>query len=323
MRPAIADDIIKADGMIHVIAAGLRSGGRRTVLTYVFERLPQNPIIRAGQHPAVGDNVNGPSLIRVPDWVPHRLGRYYLYFSAHAGTSIRLAVADDIAGPWRVLEAGAFGLEQSGFDRSIASPDAVVIDEFHEIRLYFQGCFNPGRTRQFTRVATSPNGIDFHVRPEILGPPYWRVFRYGGFWYSLAMPGRMFRSRDGLSNFESGPDLLDFNTRHSAVILNGSELLVFYSKWGTCPERIQMRSVELGGDWRSWTASLESEVLRPEHEWEGLGRPLRPSRKGAADGPERQLRDPCVYREGADLFLSYACAGESGIGIARAREASK
>jgi hypothetical protein len=293
------------------------------VLPLVFERLPQNPIISAGQHPAVGDNVNGPSLIRVPDWVPRPLGRYYLYFAHHTGKSIRLAVADQIAGPWRIHDAGALSLEQSGFDLHIASPDAVVLDECSEIRLYFHGCFNAGRKRQFTRVAVSRDGLDFHVRPEILGPPYWRVFRYRDFWYALAMPGRIFRSKDGLSNFESGPDLLDFNTRHSAVMLSGSELLVFYSKWGSCPERIQMRSVGLDEDWRSWTASLESEVLRPEQEWEGVRRPLQPSRKGAAARPEHQLRDPCLYREGTDVFLLYACAGESGIGIAHAREAGK
>jgi hypothetical protein len=290
------------------------------MLNYIFERLPQNPIIRAGQHPAVGDNVNGPSLIRVPEWVSHPLGRYYLYFSHHTGDSIRLAVADDIAGPWRIHDAGALGLEQSGFDLHIASPDVVVLDEGREIRLYFHGCFNPGRRRQFTRVAVSHNGLDFQVRPEILGPPYWRAFRYRDFWYALAMPGRLFRSKDGLSNFESGPDLLDFNTRHSAVMLNGDELLVFYSKWGNRPERIQMRSIALGGDWRAWSASLETEVLRPEHAWEGSLCPPHPSRKGAANQPEHQLRDPCLYREGAEVFLLYACAGESGIGIARARE---
>jgi hypothetical protein len=293
-----------------------------TMLSHLFERLPLNPIIRAGEHPAVGDNVNGPSLIRVPEWVPDPLGRYYLYFSHHTGSSIRLAVADDIAGPWRIHEPGALALEQSGFDHHIASPDAVVLEERGEIRLYFHGCFGPGRRRQFTRVAVSPNGLDFRVRPEILGPPYWRAFRYRDFWYALAMPGRLFRSRDGLSNFESGPDVLDFNTRHSAVLLSGDELQVFYSKWGSCPERIQMRSVSLRENWHSWSAGLESDVLRPEHEWEGLLRPLLPSRKGSASQPEHQLRDPCLYREGAEVFLLYACAGESGIGIARARDES-
>jgi hypothetical protein len=289
-------------------------------LTYFFERLPQNPIIRAGQHPAVGDNVNGPSLIKVPDWVSHPLGRYYLYFAHHSGTSIRLAVADDISGPWRVYEAGALRLEESGFVGHIASPDAVVVDERSEIRLYFHGCVGPAKRRQSTRMAISHNGVDFQVQPEILGPPYWRVFRHGGIWYALVMPGRLLRSANGLSDFEAGPELLDFNTRHSAVLLNGDELQVFYSKWGDCPERIQMRSIALTGDWRSWTAGPESEVLRPEHDWEGAHRPLRPSSRGAADGPEQQLRDPCVYRDGAALFLLYACAAESGIGIACVRD---
>jgi hypothetical protein len=292
------------------------------MLTYLFERLPGNPIILAGQHPAIGDNVNGPSLIRVPEWIPRALGRYYLYFSHHVGASIRLAVADDIRGSWRIHDAGALGLKQSGFDGHIASPDAVVLDECREIRLYFHGCFDPGRDRQFTRVAVSRNGLEFDVRPEILGPPYWRVFRYGDFWYALAMPGRLFRSRDGLTQFEAGPDLLDHNSRHSAVMVNGGELLVFYSKWGDCPERIQMRSIALDGDWRTWKAGAESEVLRPKYAWEGSRRPLQPSRRGAAKQREHQLRDPCLYREGTALFLLYACAGESGIGIACARNAS-
>lgn len=292
-------------------------------MTYFFERLPQNPIIQVGQHPAIGDNVNGPSLIKIPEWVPHPLGRYYLYFSHHTGTSIRLAVADEILGPWRIHPAGALSLEQSGFDGHIASPDVVVLNEFSEIRLYFHGCFNPGRKRQFTRVAVSRNGLDFQVRPELLGPPYWRVFRFEDVWHALAMPGRLFRSKSGLSNFEAGPDVLDANTRHSAVIVNGFELLVFYSKCGDCPERIQMRSVALDGDWRSWKAGAESEVLRPKHEWEGSGRPLQPSRIGAAKGLEHQLRDPCLYREGNEVFLLYACAGESGIGIARGQQESK
>src|SRR5262245_712640 len=55
-------------------------------------RLEHNPIITGSMlPPGDGDNINGPSLIRVPDWVEAPLGRYYLYFAHHRGTYIRMA----------------------------------------------------------------------------------------------------------------------------------------------------------------------------------------------------------------------------------------
>ena len=41
------------------------------------------------------DNINGPTVIRVPPWVKRPLGRYYMYFAHHMGAFIRLAYADD------------------------------------------------------------------------------------------------------------------------------------------------------------------------------------------------------------------------------------
>ena len=47
-----------------------------------FERFANNPIIHEGLLPKLeGDNINGPSLIKVPDWVENKLGKYYLYFA--------------------------------------------------------------------------------------------------------------------------------------------------------------------------------------------------------------------------------------------------
>ena len=53
-----------------------------------------------------GANINGPSLISMPDWVPGRLGAYYLYFAHHMGTYIRLAYSDSLHGPWRIHPGG-------------------------------------------------------------------------------------------------------------------------------------------------------------------------------------------------------------------------
>ena len=58
------------------------------------QRVVDRPIIHAGLDPSIGANIQGPSLIRTPDWLPNRLGRYYLYFADHKGSYIRLAYAD-------------------------------------------------------------------------------------------------------------------------------------------------------------------------------------------------------------------------------------
>jgi hypothetical protein len=48
-------------------------------------RLKQNPLITVETSRSLGDNVNGPSIIRVPSWIPNPLGRYYAYFGHHKG----------------------------------------------------------------------------------------------------------------------------------------------------------------------------------------------------------------------------------------------
>ena len=58
---------------------------------YVVRRIGDAPIITPATDPSIGHNIQGPSLVRVPDWVPNRLGRYYLYFADHKGAYIRLA----------------------------------------------------------------------------------------------------------------------------------------------------------------------------------------------------------------------------------------
>jgi hypothetical protein len=79
------------------------------------ERLPGNPIIRPHMDARMGSNVQGPSLIRVPEWIRNPLGRYYLYFADHKGAYIRLAYADRLEGPWRTHEPGALQLAESHF----------------------------------------------------------------------------------------------------------------------------------------------------------------------------------------------------------------
>lgn len=96
----------------HVIRSLL--GTPRSRLRIVARRFAQNPIITPDMLPGTdGKNINGPSLVLVPDWLPKRLGQFYLYFAHHRGGYIRLAFADRLEGPWKIHEAGTLRLEEA------------------------------------------------------------------------------------------------------------------------------------------------------------------------------------------------------------------
>jgi hypothetical protein len=163
----------------------------------------------------------------------------------------------------------------------------------------------------------SRDGVHFEARPEILGHPYFRVFRHRDWHYALAMPGIFYRSRDGLSGFEQGPTLFGRDIRHVALKLDGDHLSVFHTIVREAPERILVSSIDVRGDWTSWVASPPEVVLEPETSWEGVDLPLAPSVRGAINERVHQLRDPAIYCEGDETYLLYCVAGESGIAIAR------
>jgi hypothetical protein len=80
-------------------------------------RLTQNPLITTRSSATLGDNINGPTVIRVPAWIDRPLGRYYMYFAHHMGRFIRLAYANAIEGPWTVYEPGVLPVEMTAFFR--------------------------------------------------------------------------------------------------------------------------------------------------------------------------------------------------------------
>ena len=316
-----------------------------------ISRLGDGPIIDASTCDSIGVNIQGPSLVRMPDWATSRLGRYHLYFADHKGAHIRLAHADQLVGPWTVHRPGSLQLAHSHFlteppsasagqletirDRfrrafgdeydldeattdatvpHIASPDVHVDHEHRRFVMYFHGLEALGR--QVTRAATSTDGISFRARSEVLGGPYFRVFHHDGWFYALVMPGRMLRSRDGLTGFEAGPTLFQPEMRHSAVAVRGDTLHVLWTRVGDTPESILHSTIDLTADWHTWRESAPQPVLRPELAWEGAFEPAAPSRRGAVHGVVNQLRDPCVFEDDGRTWLLYSGGGESAIGIA-------
>jgi hypothetical protein len=282
---------------------------------YRTVRFPENPLIHSGLDDEIGKNINGPSLIHVPDWVLNGLGRYYLYFAHHEGTHIRMAYADDIRGPWKIFRGGVLKLEETSCRGHIASPDVHIHTKDRKIVMYFHGYSTED---QQTFRAVSQDGVHFRASPTVLGPFYFRVFRHRGVWFAIAKTtespggGVLLRSQDGIQGFERGPDILP-KQRHAAVLKRGDHLQIFFSQGEDCPERILVSTMHLSGDWKDWRPSAAIEVLRPKTEYEGGTLPLLPSRFGPARERVNQVRDPAVYEEDGRLYLLYTGAGETNI----------
>ena len=270
-----------------------------------------------------GININGPSLIGMPDWAPGRLGAYYLYFADHGGTYIRLAYSDSMHGPWRVYPGGVLSLDQCPFIKEhIASPDVHVDRQHRRFVMYFHGPAKDGKG-QVTFAATSDDGLRFEPLSEPLGPSYARFFHHDQWWYGFLGTGAasVLRSRNGISGFERGPVVLPaikplLAPRHLALQKSGRWLRVYYTRKGDAPERILHGTIDLAEDWRNWTVRGEAELLRPQMDFEGAGLPVRRSRDGRAEGRENALRDPAIFEENGKTWLLYAVAGESGIALA-------
>jgi hypothetical protein len=291
-------------------------------------RLPNNPIITPnmpGLRFGKANNINGPTLIRVPNWVNKPLGKYYLYFAHHKGKYIRLAYANFIAGPYTIYKPGVLHINELTIQTEhIGSPEIFIDFELKKIRLYFhlavkgEGIYSDQHQMSF--CAESTDGIHFNLITNAIAPFYLRVFRYQNYFYGIVKNdnknGILLRSPDGVQLFERGSEFCkDF--RHCALLLRQNKLFVFYTRVGDVPESILLSEIDLARDtdWRKWKLLDPILVLKPEFEWEGSKLPLTKSKHGSTK-PMNALRDPFVFEEEGKSYLLYSVKGESGIGIA-------
>ena len=323
---------------------------KETNMQVKIKRFVDKPIIPPFLEKEIGSNINGPSLIRAPDWIKDRLGKYYLYFADHKGDRIKMAYSDSLSGPWKIHIGGTLHLKESyfltnepdipeDFDISelkprdahpeqidhipqkitdltyphIASPDVHIDNTKQQIIMYYHGLDEFGL--QKTRVAVSTNGLDFIARKKIVGWPYFKKFSYQGENYGISMPGIIYRNFGDIDDFSIVNQVMGENTRHSAVMVSGDKLIIFFSRKGDKPERILLTTIDLRLDPEMWSTSEPIEILRPEKEWEGSTLPLYKSVESAINIPANQLRDPAVYSENGRNYLLYSLRGENGIGI--------
>ena len=284
----------------------------------VFVRSENNLMIYPemdGLEGRLGENINGPSVIKVPDWIKNPLGKYYMYFAHHHGKFIRLAYANYPDGPWTIYKPGVLHINKTAAVGHIASPDIIIDKETETIRMYFHG-YNQNKEGQKTFFSTSKDGMNFTAFDTILGPSYFRVFKYKLDYYAL-VKGTFYRSIDGVQPFEKGALILP-KARHTAVRLSEDKLTVFYSQKGDAPERILSCEVNLAeGAWKSWKANGVKEVLKPEMDYEGVNLPIEKSVKGFSRKPLHELRDPAILIDNEDVYLYYSVSGEFGIGVAK------
>ena len=297
-------------------------------MPFALRRLPCNPIIvPAMLNAADGDNINGPSLIEAPHWLPGRLARFYLYFAHHRGRCIRLAVADRLEGPWRIVEGGSLRLDQApGCQDHIASPDVHVDEARKQVVMYFHGPAVDWR-QELTFVARSGDGIAFQADRDPVAQFYFRAVRWRQYWVGMSKGGLLYLSDDGGAQFlvlhqpafprqhplANAPG----DVRHVALKRVGDTLLVFHSRIGDTPECIRLAAIDLARPPADWQAGASVVVLQPAEPWEGADLPVEPSVFGPSRGREHALRDPAVFDVDGQSYLLYATAGESGIGIAQ------
>ncbi|MDW3220074.1 MAG: hypothetical protein R8F63_15795 [Acidimicrobiales bacterium] len=279
-------------------------------------------------------NINGPSVIRRPDWVDLP-GRYLLYFAHHCGSHIRLAHADHLAGPWTLHEGGVLHIDDTpaaGPIPHVASPDVHEVDG--RLRMYFHCLFDDdantgqpfwGNARgylQGTLIAESTDGVRFTLRDDtVITSPYLRMIRRPDAWYGISMQDWLWRSPDGLTGWEHRRVLSDDIARHVGLDLVlgggvGDRLDVYFTSFVDPPERIKRRSIELTDDWTTWTPGQVEEVLRPVEAWEGADLEVTDSFPGPTPEPQHALRDPFVFRDDdGSAHLFYAAAGEFAMGV--------
>lgn len=318
----------------------------------IAHRLDANPLVTVHSSPSLGDNVNGPTVIRMPPWIANPPGRYAMYFAHHMGRYIRVAFADRLEGPWRIQEGGVLPVGQTAFDRQqpdppealddfythVASPEVALDEAGRRLILWVHGWWTEGQRwpaaptaarqwarehgyGQFTQVATSSDGLTFQSHPAITRTSYLRVFALDGWWYGVSRLGLLSRSRDPLGSFELGPNPFRDGSyanrvRHVAVLRRDRALYVFFTAIGDTPERILVSRISLSGDWTTWRASMPVDVLAPETAYECASLPLAASEAGDVKGPVRQLRDPAIFEEDGRILLFYSVCGEQGIAAA-------
>lgn len=205
-------------------------------LPFTAQRLAHRPIITVDNSPRLQQlaeaegyiNINGPSMILVPDWVENPLGKYYLYFSHHKGDFIRMAYGDMPEGPWTVYEAGVLSLEGSGFPVNSVpqlTPEAGFAELWQNFSIYivrdvvlaiYKALVTDQQARQERGIALSQDKIPHIASPElVVDHDNQRILMfYHGQRDTLSQITGIASSGDGISFTNTGKTVAGVYMRH-------------------------------------------------------------------------------------------------------------
>lgn len=269
-----------------------------------------------------GNNINGPSIIKVPDFIKNPLGKYYLYFAHHVGKYIRMAYSDSIFGPYKLYKKGALHLKNTPGYGHCASPDIIIDNENKKIIMYYHCPYNQSKTftqkiksnNQLTFYAYSPDGLNFVSEKISISHPYFRYFVWNNTEYGIAMCRHecsiIYKK---INNVFTEFSKIIKSARHTAIFNYNNKLYVVYSIVGDNPEHILISEIS---DIEKGITSDPKTLIYPELEYEHGNKPKIKSKYGPEYEKVNQLRDPYVYIENDNIYILYTVCGEKGIAIA-------
>ena len=267
-----------------------------------------------------GNNINGPSFIKVPEFVCNPLGKYYMYFGHHNGKYIRMAYSEEnIMGPYILFNEGkgVLSLENTPGHGHISSPDVVIDEKNKNFILYYHCPYKNknGKSPQTTFIAHSKDGLHFESTNIKISFPYFRHFEYKNEIYGIAMNNFvgsiLYKHNNGV--FIEYGKLLP-KSRHTCGLNYNEKVYIFYSTIGDCPEHIYVCEIDII-EQNNIIVKNKRTLVYPDFEFEHANLSPMPSKYGSEYEKINQLRDPYTYVENELIYLFHTVCGEKGIAL--------
>lgn len=278
-----------------------------------------------------GDNINGPSIIKVPDFIKNPLGKYYCYFADHGGKYIRMAYSNQITGPYKLYKNGVLHLDNIPGFNHLASPDVHI--EEKKLCMYYHCPYKNGKTSQSTFCSYSNDGLTFISDNINIIHPYFRKFNYKNNLYGLAMKtvdcntiSYQMKEEGCLSvtvimkqinnTWKEVCEILPWS-RHTCILTINNKNYIFFSSVNDIPEHIKMGELLIDEKNNTYNIINIKSIIKPELFYENHNEPLNKSKYGSSSDFVRQLRDPYVIKDNEEFYILYTVCGEKGIAIGK------